>query len=239
MNKRVNNRVVMMERVQTFLADHPITPSIARVTELTALIDTAVTTLRSHDRDQDTGRSEAHAAIVALREKAKALRSSMRKVSGVAKGLSRELHPGLAAQFRMPANSYKALLTRANSFLEALAPVKAELTARGLPADFDEQLQTQADEFEALTQRRDSGLTEQVGGTAGLVALSKTGVAHVAELDSMLSARYADDPVLKAAWASAKRVRHSNGGSMAPSSGTPAPASVSAPAPAPVPAPAA
>jgi hypothetical protein len=233
MNNRVNNRIVMMERVQTFLTDHPLTPAIARVTELATLINTVVTSLRSHGLDQDTGRGQASAASVALREQAKSLRADMRKVNRIAKGMSRELYPGLAAQFRMPRGTYSALLTRARAFLEALAPVKAALIARGLPADFDEQLQAKASAFDELIQRRDSGLAEQVGGTAGLNSLSITGVAHVAELDSMLSARYADDPVLAAAWKSAKRVHGSRSRPKAPS--TPPTPATSTPAPTPTP----
>jgi hypothetical protein len=164
--------------------------------------------------------------------------ADMRKIPAVAKGMSRELHPGLAKEFRMPRASYSSLLTRAHSFLEAIAPVKAELIARGLSADFDEQLQGKTSDVEALTQRRDRGLAEQVGGTADLHALSITGVANVAELDSMLSARYSDDPVLAAAWKSAKRVHASSTRSKAGSTPAAAPTPTPAPAPAQTPAPA-
>jgi hypothetical protein len=237
MNNRVNNRIAMMERVQTFLTEHPLTPAIPRVTELATLINTAVTTLSSHRVDQDTGRGQSRAASVALRELAKSLRADMRKVNRIAKGMSRELYPGLAAQFRMPRETYSALLTRANAFLEAIGPVKSTLVARGLSADFDEQLQTKVDAFDELTQRRDSGMAEQVGGTAGLNAVSKTGVAHVAELDSMLSARYTDDPVLTAAWRCAKRVHGSRRSSKAASAAAATPASTPTSTPAPAPAP--
>jgi hypothetical protein len=84
--------------------------------------------------------------------------------------------------------------------------VKAVLIARGLPADFDEQLQAKKEELVAATDRKSAGNTMQVGGTASLLAKSKEGMLRLHELDAILSYQYRNDPDLLAGWKAASHV---------------------------------
>jgi hypothetical protein len=207
MNKKNTDKIEMLDRVGAFVADHALNPPIPRVTALVTLINAASAAARSQDSNQDTGTGKYAGAIEERSRIATELRTMMRDVSQIANGLDRELHPGLAEQLRMPNNTYKSLLTRARSFLEVVTPIKAAFVERGLDPDFDPDLGTKIIEFEAATHRRNSGLADQVGGTAAIRATLFVAVAHVRELDTILSVRYRGDSALYAAWKSARRIR--------------------------------
>jgi hypothetical protein len=102
-------------------------------------------------------------------------------------------------------NGYAAIISRAQSFLEAIGPVKAVFVERGLPADFDEQLADALAEIASFSQTRTMGQAEQIGGTAGIAAKASEGLMYLRELDSILSYQYRNDPALLAGW---KAVRH-------------------------------
>src|SRR4029450_13604959 len=70
---------------------------------------------------------------------------------------------------------------------------------------FDEQLADKIAAITAATNSRTLGKASQVGGTAGMEAMASEGLAAVAELDSILTYQYRNNPALLAAW---KSVRH-------------------------------
>jgi hypothetical protein len=228
MNKKTTNTTEMLERVGTFAADHPLAPPIARAAALVILVNAAIISLRAQANDQDTGSGAVSSAAEERRRISVELRAQLRAISVIGRGLDRDVQPGLAEQLRMPRNGYAHLLTRARSFLEVVTPLKAAFVERGLSADFDTELGAKIVEFEAATQRRSGALAEKVGGTASMQATARTAVAHVRELDTILSVKYANDPGLLAAWKSAQRIRTAS--STTSTATTPPPASPAAPA---------
>jgi hypothetical protein len=207
MNAEMNRRLAAFERVDQFLTDHTITPANARVTALIALVKATIAEMKDHRNDQDSGGSKAsdgtdERALVADR-----LRRLMRKIAKLAKELDPTEFPGVRNALRLPRNSsYPALEARAETFLANIATVKAAMIARGLSADFDEQLQGLLTDFTAATQRQSTGRADRVSGTAGLGPASSLGLGYVRELDGILFAIYDGNPALYAAWKSASRV---------------------------------
>jgi hypothetical protein len=130
------------DRVIQFGIDHPITPAIPAVTTLFTDLGAVVTALGHHADDQEIGRSAVHGGTAFRQIKAEALLEKMRPINQMARALNLDLYPGVREQFRMPkTGGYRGLIARAQAFLDNVSPIKAVLTARGLPADFDEQLE--------------------------------------------------------------------------------------------------
>jgi hypothetical protein len=117
-------------------------------------------------------------------------------------------HPGLAAEMRLnrATSSYAALVTRARAFHSALVPVKADFVAYGFAETVDADLLAMITAIEAAAGRKNDGKAIHIGGTAGLAAICKAGVAIVRKLDAILSNIYQPDPVKLAGWKAARRV---------------------------------
>jgi hypothetical protein len=206
MKLRNQNIVVTLEGAVDWGGDHPLLPLNPRVTALYTNIGASAAAIRSYSTDQDSGGAEFHAATRTRREIADALLVQMRPISKMAKELPRDLYPGVRGLFLMPtSHGYAALISRADSFLEAIGPVKAAFVERGLPADFDEQLAAAFPPIGSASLTRTLGKAEQVGGTAGIAAKASEGLMYLRELDSILSYLYRNDPALLASW---KSVRH-------------------------------
>jgi hypothetical protein len=166
-----------------------------------------VASFRDYSAGQSGGEVEFHSGTMTRREAADALRMEMRAINAMAKALPREEFPGVRELFLMPrSGSYEALIARANAFVEKIGPIKAAFVARGLPADFDEQLADKLATLDTASDTRDSGRSDRVGGTAGLDAKADHGIVILREMDSILSYQYRNDPALLARWKSACHV---------------------------------
>jgi hypothetical protein len=210
MHNLIIRRSDAFDRVVQFGIDHPLTPAIPAVTTLFADLGAVLTALGHHADDQEIGRSEVHGGAAFRRFKADALLAKMRPINKMVRALNRDQYPGLREQFKMPqGGGYRALIARAQAFMDAIAPIKAVLTARGMPADFDEELETAKTDLAAATADKDSGTATRSAGTAGLDAKSHEGMGILHELDSILSFQYRNDPARLAGWKTACRVEKS------------------------------
>ena len=206
MKTRMQNVAMTLDGIVVFGGQNPLTPANTRATALYTQIGTTATSLRAHADDQDSGNAEFRSGTLSRREATQALLGQMRPINQMARALPKEQYPGVRALFRMPPTTgYAAILSRANAFLEAVGPIKSAFVERGLPADFDEQLAEKVAAITAATNSRTLGKAAQVGGTAGMEAMASEGLAAVAELDSILTYQYRNNPALLAAW---KSVRH-------------------------------
>ncbi len=195
-----------LEGVAAFGGANPLTPPNTRAAALYTTIGAAAVSLRAHADDQVTGNAEFRSAVLSRREASQALLEQMRPINRIARALPRAEFPGVRALFRMPRSyGYAAVLSRANSFVEEVGPMKAVFVERGLAADFDEQLSEKIAEITAVTTNRTLARAEQVGGTAGIGTKASEGLAAVVELDSILTYLYRNNAALLAAW---KSVRH-------------------------------
>ncbi len=202
----MQNVALTLDGVVAFGGANPLTPVNARATALYTVIGSAAISLRAHADEQDSGNAEFRSAVLTRMEASKELRDLMRPINQMARALPKAQFPGVRALFRMPpSNGYAKILSRANSFVEEVGPIKSAFVDRGLPADFDEQLADKIAAIVAATNSRTLSRAEQVGGTAGMEDKASEGLAAVVELDSILSYLYRNDAALLAAW---KSVRH-------------------------------
>lgn len=115
--------------------------------------------------------------------------------------------PGLPAEFKLPrTNGYQTLLATARAFAAKVDPLKAELVASGLDADFDTNLSDLVAEFASALELQNSGRVLQVGGTAGLSDEARKGARLIAMLDSIMGNLLKTETSLLAAWNSASHI---------------------------------
>jgi hypothetical protein len=201
MNTLIVRRRDAFDRVVDFVDDHPIAPAMPAVTTLATDLGNVLTALGESADDQDIGRGEFRGGTAYRRMVADQLRALMRPINKIARALKPELFPGVREQFRMPDNnSYPKLISRAGAFVDAIAPIKAAFTDRGMAATFDTELSAKKAELVSATGLKNSGHSTQMQGTANLFAKSRQGLAILHELDAILSYQYRNDPGLLAAW---------------------------------------
>lgn len=117
-----------------------------------------------------------------------------------------KLQPGIGDRFRMPRGSDQNVLDRARAFLVEAAPMAAEFTARGLPADFLTTLEAAAVEVESRIHAQNAALVAQTASTSAVDAAQKRLTDALLEFNPIvLNTFRADAPVL-AAWKSASHV---------------------------------
>ena len=206
MNRTQNNVLESLQGADQFLTEHPLTPANTQVTALDTQLKAVIVTMTDHRNGQDLGLGKILGGTASKAETAFELRLQMRRISKIAKELDTEQFPGVRQSLRMPRSSYQQLQSRADTFVTIITPIKATFVERGLPADFDEQLQDALDVFVLATQRQSSGRAQRVQGTAGLDIAGRAGRKLVRALDSILFTIYDDQPDLYAAWKSASHV---------------------------------
>jgi hypothetical protein len=214
MNARNKSVLETLIRVKGFSTQTGLTINV-RATSLFTQVDALISAMEAAGTDQVSGLGNARIGTERKRELAGEVRGIVRQINRTVKGLDDDTHPNAAAQFPMPrSRTYQALLATARAFLEAIAPIKADLIASGMPADFDETLQGLVADFTVATQAREGGLDKQVGGTAGLAANEKSAVRLLEKLDVTMSNVLVNDPSLLGSWKRTVRIpRATRGGS--------------------------
>jgi hypothetical protein len=220
------NRGASFHRVLDFVAEYPPTPAIPAATLLITELTTTTTAFDTLAAEQDLAFGTVHGATVDRKQLKADLVSFLKRLGETARVLDPATHPGLAAEMRLgrAKSSYTALITRARAFHSALVPVKAAFVAYGFAETVDADLQALITAMEGATGRKNDGKAIHIGGTAGLAALCKSGVATVRKLDAILSNVYKDNAVKFAGWKAARRVerapRHAVEPAPAPGGGT-------------------
>jgi hypothetical protein len=209
MNKIVKNRFEMFVGVKLFSGRTGL-PANARATALFADNQTVITNLTTASAAQEEGRGLYSGAAADRLRIATELRELVRKASGIAKVLDPAAFPDLRQQVRGPiSSSYQALIASALAIKNVVTPAatKAAFVDRGLAADFDVELDDLATSLQEATARKGVGRGKLVGGTTGLLAESRRGVAIVRELDAIMDVILANNPGLLAEWKSVSHVQ--------------------------------
>lgn len=205
--KRTTKHVLeSLIRADQFLIEHTLTPANTQVTALNTQLKAVIVTMTDHRNGQDLGIGKFLGGTVSKAETASELRLQMRRISKIAKELDTEQFPGIREALRMPRSGYQHLQSRAETFVTTVTPIKATFVERGLPTDFDEQLQDALDAFVQAFQRQSSGRAQRIQGTTGLGIAGRAGRKIVRAIDSILFVIYHDQPDLYAAWKSVSRV---------------------------------
>ena len=206
MHSDIRRGLAMLEAASQFGRNQPI-PANARAAVLFAEVGEAAAEIRNMGGSQDANRNLFLSGASECRFIASEMRRLMRQIARVAKFVPSNEYPQARYKLQVPrSNGYQALLTRAAVYLETLPAMKSAFLERGMPADFDVQLQLLIGRFQAATQKKTRGLYEQVGNTAGMKARLRGAVRAVRELDVILSLLLANDPALYAAWRSMSHI---------------------------------
>jgi hypothetical protein len=206
------------QRVQEFLAQHPLSDSPATLGAQATELDDVIARLSSDSLDQEAGGRFVRAHSESQRKLRGTLYTDhMQPISRVARevfGAS-----GMDKAFRLPSPgaANQKLLASAGAMAEVAEQEKDALLKHGLPQDFIEQLKSAASSLADARSAKVQSARRRTTATAALDDQVKRGRKAVRLLDAVLRPRLAKDPELLAAWRSAKRVPPS-GGSVTPAS---------------------
>jgi len=179
--------------------------------------------LRAHALEQSKGRSsvrESSASKSAARDE---LSRRMDAVGRTARVIAYAT-PGFDDKFRTPRGiGDQALLTLARTFAADAEPLKAEFIKRGLAANFIQELNEAADDFDEAINQKVQHRGKQVAATAAIDGMVGRGVRIVRELDAFVRNTMADDSSALAAWESASHVERPTRRGRNKSAGTPEP----------------
>jgi hypothetical protein len=173
----------------------------------------------AHSRQQGGGgESDAKSVI------ADGLRSDLADLTRTARELE-DTVPGIAAKFPAPENSgYAALRTAVLAHLQNLTPkIKAALVAEELPADFDDQLRSDLEDFDNADDEGDTALDTQVRGTESVGLLLGRADALVGKLNAAVRNKFKRDPETLRAWLVASKVERAPAARKKPAPASPAP----------------
>jgi hypothetical protein len=195
------------QRVQEFLAQHPLSDAPATLGSQATELNDVIERLSSDSLNQEAGGRYVRAHSESQRKLRSTLYTDhMHPVSRVARevfGAS-----GMDKAFRMPnpdaAN--QKLLASAGAMAEVAEKEKDALLKHGLPQDFIEQLRSAASSLADARNAKVQSTRRRVTATAALDDQVKRGKKAVRLLNAILQPRLARDPELLAAWRSAKRV---------------------------------
>ena len=228
MNKEVNGRQIMFDRIDRFLGQPEIvlpTGADALITEL----QTTSTTLEALSGDQVSGRGERGAGVASRRQTANELRAIVRGIAGVAASLNPVQYPGAAEQFKAPrGNAYGPLLSTARAMVSGLVPPIRQVFVDRLGQPTIDRMAILLTQFETNTDLKHSGRDELVASTAALEFVSQRGMSIVRELDPIVITALRNQPELLVTWASVSRVeRRTNPTTETTTTTPPAPAPTS------------
>lgn len=130
--------------------------------------------------------------------------------------------PQIMDSFRMPYGvSDQLLAARARAIADAAGPMTAEFQEYGHAATFVADLRSHIKAFEDADDDKESGLGDQVGATAGLGPLIKTGLTRVKQLDAFVNNTYKSDAEKLGEWKTASHVERQPKTKPAPTPPTP------------------
>ena len=208
MNRVARNTLATLERVQQFLAQHPMVDAPAMLGAQATELNDVIAALSGASVDQEAGERflKVHTASQrALREELYA--KHMRPVSFVA----REVFgvTGMDRAFRLPPTNRvtSTVLTAASAMIEAADASHDVFVQHGLAQDFVEQFRAAAAAVTQSVESQTASGRRRVMATAAAKDLVKRGRKAVRLLDAILVPRFSADPDLLAAWQSAKKVR--------------------------------
>ena len=197
----------MLKRVKQHGEDHELVPPNPKATLHYGEVDDILAGLADLSGAQDLSKGTLRGTTGEKYDAAIALRKQMGNLAKVAKVLDKAIYPTVAAEMRLSgAYNYPDLLERGRAFILALTGKTAAFIEYGASATALADLQAAVTALETAINRKGSAKSTCSGSTAGIAAKTSGGRLAVRKLDAILSAVYADDPVLLAGWQTARRI---------------------------------
>jgi len=148
-----------------------------------------------------SGRSEAKHGTTTINEAREALLADLIAIREAAKVM------GVEDKFPYPPrNNDEQLLQMAGVYATHALPLKAELIAHELPADFLEDLAADKNEFRAASAERMNAVGDHIAARQELSDALGRGVEKVRHLTSFVKIKYANNPGKLAEWMAASHI---------------------------------
>jgi hypothetical protein len=171
-----------------------------------AELDSVITGLDSHAGTQSASRSASRQGTLGRRAARAELMRDLAAIGRTARPMADD-DPNLLQQFRVPhSGSDQAVLAAAVAFAAGARQIKDRFILRGLPEDFIEELEADADALSEAVRRNIENRRANVIATAAIDKLVKRGLKALRDLDPYMRNTHADDSVQLAAWRSASRI---------------------------------
>src|SRR5688572_7902827 len=201
------------QRAQDFLAANP-PPESAAYAAQKKVLDDVVAKLNDYATDQGAAQRLSRASTrgqAALRRK---LRSEhLGPIAQIARAMLRDV-PGIEAALVLPSWNLKThnMVRAAGGFRKVAAEYESVFVEAGRPQDFLAQLDGAIAALNGSGLGQARSLGSHVGAKRGIEDQLRRGRKAVELLDAMVKAAFADQPVLLARWATARRVKATSGG---------------------------
>lgn len=177
--------------------------------------------LKTHALQQSKGQSSARESSASKSSARDELLRRLDAISRTARVIAYAT-PGLENKFRMPRGiGDQALLTLSRSFASDAEPLKDEFTKRGMAANFIQELNELAEDFDGTIDQKVQHRGKHVAATAAIDEMVERGVRIVRELDALVRNLLGEDASALAAWASASHVEKSTRRARGKSNGSP------------------
>lgn len=207
MRKKRRNIQSSREALQQFIEAQPDKSAASAMDLLRRQLAEAIQVTESYIAAQAEGTQGALQATRTFHERREALlRQHMAPISHAARSVLATKDLGA---LRTPSTkaSVGRLTAAARAMAKAAAPIADQLIAAGLPPDFLAQLAAAADAMvQPLAERAELEVLHK-RGTKGIETSIEAAQDIVGMIDAFMRSAFADDPVLLAEWADAKRVR--------------------------------
>ena len=201
-----------------------------------AELDSVITGLDSYTAAQAASRSASRQGTLAKAAARDKLLRDFEAISRTARPMA-AADPNLLQQFRVPhRESAQGVLAAAASVAAAARLLKAQFLLRGMPENFIEELEADADALREAFARCVENRRAHITATAAIATLCERGLKVLRELDPFMRNTYAADPATLAAWVSASRIERRSARARTDAQPTAPPHSPTPDAPAPQPA---
>ena len=153
-----------------------------------------------------SGFGAAREGVLSKKAARAALRETLDTIARTARALALDT-PGVDGKFRLPSGqSDYALVTTARMYVAGAAPLAGSFVSHGLPSTFLADLRARLDAFERAAQDHVAARETGVIARAGIESAMKAALAALQRLDAFVPNRLRNEPELRAAWTSARRV---------------------------------
>jgi hypothetical protein len=201
------HRYDMLARVSAFGAAHrDLFPASALGGRMFAALAAAVRQLNGRVTSEASGSSAVREGARSKAAARTAVREALDTIARTARALALDT-PGIDGKFRAPGNgSDHDLATMARMYLADAAPLAGSFTSHGLPSTFLTDLRARLEAFERAAQDHFAARETRVIARAGIDSAMKAALDALQRLDAVVPNRLRNEPELRAAWTSARRV---------------------------------
>lgn len=208
-NEVIRNHYDAFTRIEAFGGKHGGKFAAgSRAVALFTEMGTVTAAMEQHGVKKLSGSATYHGGTDAKSVARELVREDLRAIRDTAEAIAdAEGLPEFDDLFLLPRSGSTAmLLAKARAFLKDATPHKALFIEFELPADFLEDLQADIALLEKAGDDQDSGMSEQVGGTAELSAQTTRGIVIRKQLLPIVRNKFRNDPGILAEWESAVHV---------------------------------